>query len=207
MRRAKPTKKRPTTGDKRDAILAAALGLFARLGYAATPVPDVAGAAGVAAGTIYRYFASKDDLLNCVYRTWKRRFLDELSVGFPESGTSREQFSHLWRAMLRFAAASPAAFDFLESHFHAPYLDAESRALEDEILGFARQFVVVSQKSGHLKAIDPDLVIALVFGAFVNLVKQRRLGRLVDKQSVDDAAEQCLWEAFAAESTNKRSFV
>ena len=50
-------------GDKRERILAAAERIFARHGFFAAKVSDVAKDAGVADGTIYLYFKSKDDLL------------------------------------------------------------------------------------------------------------------------------------------------
>src|SRR3979409_1494481 len=50
-------------GPKRDAILRAAIDVFAGRGYFNAQVADVARAAGVAAGTVYLYFKSKDDLL------------------------------------------------------------------------------------------------------------------------------------------------
>ncbi len=48
---------------KRDAILRAAIDVFAERGFFNAQVADVARAAGVAAGTVYLYFHSKDDLL------------------------------------------------------------------------------------------------------------------------------------------------
>src|SRR5471030_555007 len=50
-------------GPKRDLILRAAIDVFAERGYFTAQVADVARAAGVAAGTVYLYFKSKDDLL------------------------------------------------------------------------------------------------------------------------------------------------
>jgi len=55
------------TGDKRDLILRAATKLFARRGFFNTQVADVAREAGIAAGTVYLYFQSKDDLLISIF--------------------------------------------------------------------------------------------------------------------------------------------
>ncbi|WP_269531275.1 TetR/AcrR family transcriptional regulator [Chitinimonas sp. BJYL2] len=49
-------------------ILEAALDLFVARGYAATKVEDIARAAGVTAGTLYRYFANKEDILKTLIR-------------------------------------------------------------------------------------------------------------------------------------------
>src|SRR3954453_6062189 len=53
--------------DKREAILAAALRLIARLGLHASPMSAVAREAGVAAGTLYLYFESKEAMINALY--------------------------------------------------------------------------------------------------------------------------------------------
>jgi TetR/AcrR family fatty acid metabolism transcriptional regulator len=54
---------RPRTADKRRRILDAAVAVFARTGYFAARVSDIAKKAGVADGTIYLYFRNKEDIL------------------------------------------------------------------------------------------------------------------------------------------------
>ena len=62
----------PVPGAKREAILRAATDVFADRGFFNAQVADVARAAGVAAGTVYLYFRSKDDLLVSIFeRTMK----------------------------------------------------------------------------------------------------------------------------------------
>src|ERR671935_3097071 len=62
-------------GPKRDAILRAAIDVFAERGYFNAQVADVARAAGVAAGTVYLYFKSKDDLLVSIFERTMRECL------------------------------------------------------------------------------------------------------------------------------------
>src|SRR5215217_1460953 len=57
----------PPLASKREAILRAAIDVFAERGYFNAQVADVARAAGVAAGTVYLYFRSKDDLLISIF--------------------------------------------------------------------------------------------------------------------------------------------
>ena len=63
--------------DKKELIMAAALELFAERGYHGTPVSLIAEQAKVGSGTIYRYFKDKDDLVNTLYRHWKRKYFLE----------------------------------------------------------------------------------------------------------------------------------
>jgi TetR/AcrR family fatty acid metabolism transcriptional regulator len=62
---------------KRDAILRAAIDVFASRGFFNAQVADVARAAGVAAGTVYLYFRSKDDLLVSIFERTMRETLAE----------------------------------------------------------------------------------------------------------------------------------
>src|SRR5205809_5666355 len=68
----------PSTAAKREAILRAAIDVFAERGFFNAQVADVARAAGVAAGTVYLYFESKDDLLVSIF---DRSMRDGLAAG------------------------------------------------------------------------------------------------------------------------------
>ena len=61
--------------DKRCAIIRATLDLVAEQGFHGAPMAAVAERAGVAAGTIYRYFESKDLLITRFIATWRNGFL------------------------------------------------------------------------------------------------------------------------------------
>src|SRR5262245_43382871 len=64
-------------GDKRETILRAATDVFATRGFFNSQVADVARAAGVAAGTVYLYFKSKDDLLVSIFDRTMKDVMDE----------------------------------------------------------------------------------------------------------------------------------
>src|SRR5918996_1013494 len=88
--------------DKRDAILRAATEVFARHGYFQAQVADVARAAGVAAGTVYLYFRSKDDLLVSIFERTIRGAIDEgraalAGVADPRHRLERLAQMHLGR--------------------------------------------------------------------------------------------------------------
>src|SRR5215510_8087496 len=68
---------------KRDAILRAAIDVFAERGFFNAQVADVARAAGVAAGTVYLYFRSKDDLLVSIFERTMRDTVAEGRAAVP----------------------------------------------------------------------------------------------------------------------------
>src|SRR5690349_19739986 len=149
---------RTAPGDKREAIMAAALELFVERGYFGTAVPEIAEKAGVGAGTIYRYFENKEALVNALYRHEKEAFAQKVLADFPKTPIARELFRTMWNRMAKFAVENPAPFIFLELHHHASYLDAESQALEQRMLALFNNVIVAAQARGELKAASPQLL-------------------------------------------------
>jgi len=184
--------------DKRDAIMSAALELFVERGFFGTAVPEIADKAGVGAGTIYRYFESKEALVNALYRQEKQRFAERVIQDFPTTTIARELFRTMWMRMAKFAVETPKPFIFLELHHHASYLDTESRALEARMLDLFTNVVVAAQARGELKAGAPRLLMGMVMGAFVGVIRSC----VEIDQPLEDAdwklAEQCIWEAIRA---------
>jgi AcrR family transcriptional regulator len=187
---------RKATGDKREAIMNAALELFVERGFFGTIVPDIADRAGVGAGTIYRYFESKEALVNAIYREQKLLFGRIAVDEFPVTAPTREQFRVLWTRMAKFATENPSSFGFLELHHHAQYLDAESRAVEQRISALFANVVIRAQARGELKQGDPRILMGLVMGAFIGVIRNCGDGPLDETRWV--LAEQCMWEAIRA---------
>src|SRR5262245_35017049 len=91
---------RPRTGGKREDILDAALELFSERGFHGTAIPDIAAAAGIAPASIYRHFASKEALVNELYRRCKQALLD--AIGTSHVGELKDQFHDLWWRLVGF---------------------------------------------------------------------------------------------------------
>src|SRR5580658_6250527 len=162
--------------DKSEAILRAALDLFVERGFHGTSVPSVAEKAGVATGTIYHYFKSKEALVNALFQTLKQRILDQVIVDFPFSAPMREQFRAAWGRMAAFAVKNPREFAFLELHHHSSYLDDASKALENQIIDLAIGLVKTAQEAQLIRPLAPALLMEFVNGAFVGVFRAGMAG-------------------------------
>ncbi|HEY0255434.1 MAG TPA: TetR/AcrR family transcriptional regulator, partial [Kofleriaceae bacterium] len=174
-----------------------ALDLFVERGFYGTAVPEIADKAGVGAGTIYRYFPSKEALVNEIYREEKTRFGAHVMDNFPV-GNARELFHNMWTRMVRFAVENVKSFIFLELHHHARYLDAESKALEKRMTVLFAQVIVSAQARNELKNGSPEMLMGIVMGGFIGVI---RSCVEVDRKTSDadwKLAEQCMWEAIRA---------
>ncbi len=189
---------RPPSGpDRREAILEASLACFVERGFYGTAIPEIAARAHIASGTIYHYFASKEAMVNALYRKWKGEVAQRVLAAFPQAAPAREQFSVLWREMFAFAVAHPKAFAFIELHNHTSYLDAESISVDRGLKDFATAMVMRAQAEGALKPASPVLLMELVFGAFNGMMRAHWEGRLPMNAQEIEIAEQACWDTVA----------
>jgi TetR/AcrR family fatty acid metabolism transcriptional regulator len=93
-KRARPSRSE-RTADKRERILKAAIKVFARKGFYAARVSEIAKAAGVADGTIYLYFRNKDDVLTSVFESRITRLVEVLREIVGAGGTFEERFTRI----------------------------------------------------------------------------------------------------------------
>ncbi|TGL07937.1 TetR/AcrR family transcriptional regulator [Leptospira bouyouniensis] len=179
--------------NKSEEILTAALELFTAKGFDGTAVPLIAERANVAAGTIYRYFESKEDLVNSLFQKWQENLYNKIKDNFPENVDPKEQFHRIWFSMAEFQRENPIAFDFLEMQYNLPYLDKKSITKRALLLKFLTRFA--HDNRDILIKFPPDALIAIVWGAFVGLVKGSRNGKIkLDDQFLKES-EILLWNA------------
>ena len=91
--------------DKRNFILSAATEVFAERGLAA-PTAAITAVAGVAEGTLFTYFRTKDELVNALYREIKLELADAMMSGFPRKASVRHRLQHVWNRYVEWGIAN-----------------------------------------------------------------------------------------------------
>jgi AcrR family transcriptional regulator len=107
--------------DKREDIIRVSLELIAEHGFHGAPMAMIADKAGVGAGTIYRYFESKDILITELFRELEGKIVAALADGYREEKPIRERFIFLCTKLLKYFVAYPLHFRFMEQYFNSPY--------------------------------------------------------------------------------------
>lgn len=115
------------SGDKRSALLEAAIAEFAARGVWSTPMSAVSKAAGVAEGTLFTYFASKDVLINELYREIKRELAEVMLAAYPAQGDARGKLEHIWTQYVRWGVAQPARFKVMSQLRMSEQVTQDSR--------------------------------------------------------------------------------
>ncbi|MGA8744024.1 MAG: helix-turn-helix domain-containing protein [Terracidiphilus sp.] len=104
---------RPKSDRKRKAILEAAMELFEERGIARTPTSAISAAAGVAEGTLFTYFRTKDELLNELYRELRKEMDRELE-DYPYAADAYTRLRFIWDRYLGLAMRYPKRLKVLQ---------------------------------------------------------------------------------------------
>jgi AcrR family transcriptional regulator len=168
--------------DKRGAILGAATRLIARLGLHNTPMSALAREAGVATGTLYLYFPSKEAMINALYLELHRdREVTIAAASQSDEPTPEVSHPELWRpwhALARWHLDNPEASSVLHQCQASGILTAETRAIEEreQAERFPRFEDIVA--SGKLRDMPRQVFWALFAGPVLVLAQLRDAGEL-----------------------------
>lgn len=187
----------PASEEKRRAILDAALELFNERGFHATNVPLIAEKAGVAVGTIYHHFPSKEAIVNELFRALKSELSRVMLEKFPFEASMREQFHEYWRRLASYVMEHPQEYFFIEVHHHAPYLDEESRKIHVPMMEAFEKACQKAREQGVLRDISMEIITALTMGTLTALVKTATMEKMEISSEVLEKTESCLWDALS----------
>ena len=181
-------------GPKRDAILRAAIDVFAEHGYFNAQVADVARAAGIAAGTVYLYFRSKDDLLVSIFERGMRDALSEGRAAVADIRDPRERLRRFARTHLaRLGRDRNLAIVFqVELRQSTKFMERFSVTLLRDYLGLIRAAFADGQREGLFRDdINATAVAKMFFGALDEMatnwiLSARRYSLEADAEAVVD---------------------
>jgi AcrR family transcriptional regulator len=207
---AAPDRRRAVKGpvERREELLAAARRAFAERGIPGTTVSDVTEAAGVAKGTFYLYFDSKEALLGAV----KQRFVEDLvaEVGRFIEPVARED----WWALAD--ATVERVFDYVFANrdliqvFAQEGMASDTRHVfaeaDERLEGMFAFAIKAGMQAGAFQAEDPELYAAFLDHAFHGTLESAILyGRDLDRDRVVAAAKSFIRKALAPSPPSPRA--
>jgi AcrR family transcriptional regulator len=167
---------RPKSELKRDAILNAAIHIFAERGLAAAPTSEISKQAGVAEGTLFTYFRTKDDLINALYQEIKLELAGTMMAGFPHKKSVRARLRHVWDSYVNWGVTNPEQRRVLAqlqvsgmltkesiAAGSAPFVEIQNitrDAIEQHILRLDIPLELISKMLGALAEAIMDLIIS-----------------------------------------------
>jgi AcrR family transcriptional regulator len=179
--------------EKRRVILDAAVRVFARKGYHASRVGDIAEEAGVAHGLLYHYFSSKEEVLETVFReTWTQLLEAFAQVGEADEPAA-EQLRKIAAILLRSWRRDPDLVRVLVREVgRSQWLPRRDEEI-DAVFAAIERVVVRGQADGEFRAdVEPRLASWIFYGAIEEILTGWVMGSLADSDDDVAAAERAV---------------
>ena len=155
---------RPKSEDKKQALLEAATSAIAQSGIAASTAM-IARSAGVAEGTLFRYFATKDDLLNALYLHLKSDLCQAMLAGLVENVSPKEFTHNIWNSYIDWGVRNPAGHHAIRRMAVSEKITAETieqvRAMFPELQKLCQRSVRAVFISDDFRAFGDALFLSL----------------------------------------------
>jgi AcrR family transcriptional regulator len=179
-------------------IYQATLRVIGKTGIAGISMAAIAREAGLATGTLYTYFESKEELIISLYRESKKRSTEQFFKGYEPGGPFKVGIKHIWFNYLEDKLAHYEEGIFQEQYYNSPYVEAQT--MESSLLLMAPLFELLERGKRELlvKDIDNNLLVIHLLGPVRELVTLIRMDqRYRERIRLEQAFGLC-WDGIKA---------
>ena len=186
-----------TLKEKEQKILDASLKLFVERGFHGTSTAEIAKTAGVATGTLFHYFKTKEELINRLYLYTKESMLCEINEHYDDKKIFKENIKDLWLKFVYFGVNNPYKFQFILTFHCSPYITS----LTKEQVETHAEGMLGIYKNGigkqKIKEISFEMIMDYFWGNVVTVVTHfEKYPEKLNEKNLDTAFE-LLWDGIS----------
>jgi AcrR family transcriptional regulator len=192
--------------DKREAILDTALVLFTERGFFGTPTSMISKEAGVATGTLFFYFRTKEDLIDTLYLRIKEEAAQAMCRGMDREKGTKAKIRRLGINAVGWGSRYPAKIKFMEQFAHSTFVSTSAQEEGMSHFLFLQDIVQEGIREGGIRNLDPPLLFCMMASSLSGLVA--RVSMTEDPEERDMIIEQGLdivWNGLKAEDKKTES--
>ncbi|WP_221799185.1 TetR/AcrR family transcriptional regulator [Oceanobacter mangrovi] len=161
--------------DKRQQILDATADMIVEYGLQACPMSKISARANCGAGTIYRYFETKQDLVFALFIDLFQKLTVACSEGYDETAPLRTRFERLWGNYYRYILANPNQRALMEQLISSPAICQQQK--DEAINGMMQQIdhlLEDGKQQGVFKELPNSLLNTVTFGTLSMMAKKQQ---------------------------------
>jgi AcrR family transcriptional regulator len=183
--------------EKEQNILDAATILFVERGFHGTSTAEIAKTAGVATGTLFHYFKTKEELINRLYLYTKESMFCEIEGQFDGDAPLKDNLKELWCKFIDYAVKNPHKFQFILSFHTSPYITSLTKEqLEtqtDALLGVYQKGI----RDKEVKEVPFEIVLEFFWGNVVSTLNYlNKYPEKLGDETLDQAFE-LFWDGIS----------
>lgn len=195
------TTDRNTSSDmstKREQIVNAALKLFCENGFQQTSTANISKEAGVATGTLFLYFKSKDELINELYKECKQQMAEKLFKDLPVNEGTHAVLKQIWGRAIEWGLTDKRAFQFTHMCKASPIITEATKEELASSHGFAMNLLSDAMKKGELTKMDEGMFFSLFDGLYNSTINYLIQTNLKNKKKIIDQSFEIFWKGIKA---------
>jgi AcrR family transcriptional regulator len=155
---------------KREQIKEAALRLFCENGFQYTSTANISKQAGVATGTLFVYFPTKEVLINTLYKEAKQDLAQFLQEDLREEKDTKTTIKHIWLKAHAWALSNMYAFRFIHMYASSPFISQVTREEIASTADFAQHIIKKAITEGVITQMDISLFFQIFDGLWTSTI-------------------------------------
>ncbi len=165
--------------DKKEKIIHGAMKLLVEKGMQATPMSAIAREAGTGMGTIYNYFATKEELVNAIFIYIKQDQIKNIMIPLSNKNI-KKQFDHYYSGIINYLINHPTYFHYLDQFHSSPILSTAAKEQGLKTITPIVDLIIEGQKQGLIKSIGMRELLEFLDGGLMSFSRWM----LVEKKSL-----------------------
>lgn len=156
--------------EKKQHILDTSLKLFVENGFHGTSTAEIAKTAGVATGTLFHHFKTKEELINNLYLYAKETMLNEVKGDYNDGLSLKENIKNLWLKFIHFGINNPYNFQFILIFHSSPYISSLTKEqIENKFVELVDVYKI-GVEMDEIKIIDNEMLLDFFWGNIFSTV-------------------------------------
>jgi AcrR family transcriptional regulator len=185
--------------DRKTAILDTALVLFTTRGFQGTPTSLISREAGVATGTLFFYFKTKEDLIDELYRRIKSEAGTAIKEGIENERSIKEKIYRVGKNGIAWGLANPEKLRFMEQFAHSLFVSTTAHEEGMSHFLFLQDLIREGIKKGVIRNYDPNLLCTMLASSLSGLLAQVMATQGKEKQDLlIEQGLEFLWNGLEA---------
>jgi AcrR family transcriptional regulator len=188
------------SNDKQEAILNTALRLFTERGFFGTPTSLISKEAGVATGTLFFYFRTKEELIDTLYLRVKAEAAAAMCRGLDREPDAKAKLYCLGRNAVGWATEHPEKMKFMEQFAHSQFVSTTAQEEGMSRFLFLQDLIREGIREGSVRDYDPDLMIFMMASSLSGLAARVAAGGSAsERETVIKQGMAFIWDGLKAE--------
>lgn len=183
--------------DKKAALLQSALKLFTERGFHGTSTAQISKEAGVATGTLFNYFPTKEDLINALYFDVKGKLSRSMGKDLQTQSTFHDKLEKIWYNMTEWGLNNPDDFLFVGQFCSSPYITSDTREVVSKEYVFLFDLVQEGITNGDIRDYSVELVTSMFYQSSRTVVNLILESEPPNRDEVIEDGFQIIWDGLA----------